>query len=54
MEATYKKLYVTLEAYDGKKLNSFVYIKETTWDGEEYKPSKRYLGVLIKGASDLT
>ena len=48
IERGYKKQMVDLTAYDGRKLNGFVYIKET--DGTEIPPSKRYLGVLCKGA----
>jgi len=48
-ERGYNKATVTLKAYDGRDLEGFVYVpkEEKT---EEYLPSKRYLGVLCKGA----
>lgn len=48
-ERGYNKAIVTLKAYDGRDLEGFVYVpkEEKT---EEYLPSKRYLGVLCKGA----
>jgi len=48
-ERGYNKAIVTLKAYDGRSLEGFVYVpkEEKT---EEYLPSKRYLGVLCKGA----
>ena len=39
---------VTLEAYDGRKLNGFVYVSKSPPTGEK-DPSARYLGVLVKG-----
>ena len=49
VEAGYNKEIVTLLAYDGRKLEGFVYMPkiDTTM---EYLPSSRYLGVLCKGA----
>ena len=49
VEAGYNKEMVTLLAYDGRKLEGFVYMPkiDTTM---EYLPSPRYLGVLCKGA----
>jgi len=48
-EKGYNKARVTLKAYDGRELDGFVYVpkEEKT---EEFLPSKRYLGVLCKGA----
>lgn len=48
-ERGYNKATVTLKAYDGRDLEGFVYVpkEEKT---EEFLPSKRYLGVLCKGA----
>ena len=49
VEVGYNKEVVTLLAYDGRKLEGFVYMPkiDTTM---EYLPSPRYLGVLCKGA----
>ena len=48
-ERGYNKALVTLKAYDGRDLEGFVYVpKEEKTD--EFLPSKRYLGVLCKGA----
>merc|ERR1740123_2131853 len=44
---TYIKETVKLTAYDGRELEGYVYMSPTT---EEWLPSKRYLGVLCKGA----
>ena len=48
-ERGYNKAIVNLKAYDGRDLEGFVYVpmEEKT---DEYLPSKRYLGVLCKGA----
>eukprot|EP00092_Neocalanus_flemingeri_P005505 GFUD01005935.1.p1 GENE.GFUD01005935.1~~GFUD01005935.1.p1 ORF type:complete len:314 (-),score=76.96 GFUD01005935.1:155-1051(-) len=48
-ERGYDKAIVTLKAYDGRELEGFVYVpkEEKT---VEFLPSKRYLGVLCKGA----
>ncbi len=44
----YDKNYVTLKAYDNRDLDGFIYIKDF---GRPDRPaSKRYMGVLIKGA----
>ncbi len=48
-EAGYNKQAVTLEAYDGRKLDGFVYMNKRPNENDG-KPSKRYLGVLVKGA----
>ena len=48
-EAGYDKKPVILEAYDGRKLNGFVYMNKKPSE-TLHKPSKRYLGVLVKGA----
>ena len=48
-EQGYKKATVTLKAYDGRDLEGFVYVPKVE-KTEEYLPSKRYLGVLCKGA----
>ena len=47
-EAGYNKKEVILEAYDGRKLNGFVYMSKNP-PTLGLKPSSRYLGVLIKG-----
>ena len=44
---TYTKETVKLTAYDGRELEGYVYMSPST---EEWLPSKRYLGVLCKGA----
>ena len=48
-ESGYAKVMVDMEAYDGRKIRGFVYHNEKNKD--ELKPTKRYLGVLIKGES---
>merc|ERR1712150_5696 len=48
-ENGYNKATVTLKAYDGRDLVGFVYVPKVE-KTEEYLPSKRYLGVLCKGA----
>lgn len=48
-ERGYNKAIVTLKSYDGRELEGFVYVpKEEKTD--EFLPSKRYIGVLCKGA----
>ncbi len=37
-----------MDAYDGRKLNGFVYVSKTPPTSEK-APSARYLGVLVKG-----
>ena len=49
VEVGYNKETVTLMAYDGRKLEGFVYMPKNT-STTEYLPSPRYLGVLCKGA----
>ncbi len=44
----YSKRFVTLDAYDGRKLKGFIYINQR--DKPDKPASKRYMGVLIKGA----
>ena len=48
-EASYKKADVSLHAYDGRILEGFVYMPKEV-KTEEFLPSKRYMGVLKKGA----
>jgi len=48
-EKGYNKATVILKAYDGRDLEGFVYLPKEK-KTEEYLPSKRYLGVLCKGA----
>ena len=46
-ERSYAKVFVDLESYDGRPLKGFVYYNaKASGDGV---PSKRYLGVLVKG-----
>jgi len=45
----YTKETVKLTSYDGRELEGYVYMSPTT---EEWLPSKRYLGVLCKGARE--
>ena len=49
VEVGYNKETVTLMAYDGRKLEGFVYMPKNI-STTEYLPSPRYLGVLCKGA----
>ncbi len=49
-EAAYRKEIVELEAYDGRKLKGFVYYNESM--RTESTPSKRYLGILVKGTDN--
>lgn len=49
-ERGYEKITVTLDAYDGRTLQAFMYFKEK--EGGGGNPSSRYLNVLIKGAKD--
>jgi len=48
-EAAYNKESITMISYDGRSLDGFVYMPKVERE-EEYLPSKRYLGVLCKGA----
>ncbi|ESO93557.1 hypothetical protein LOTGIDRAFT_232618 [Lottia gigantea] len=51
VESGYNKAQVTLEAYDGRKLDGFVYVnKPSAVSTETHQPSSRYVGVLVKGA----
>ncbi|KAK6180938.1 hypothetical protein SNE40_008900 [Patella caerulea] len=51
VEIGYDKAKITLEAYDGRTLHGFVYVnKPSASTSDEMNPSKRYIGVLIKGA----
>jgi hypothetical protein len=47
-ESGYKKAIVDLHAYDGRILKGFVYTGNAN---DTVKPTKRYMGVLIKGAT---
>ena len=42
----YKKAIVDLEAYDGRKLKGFVYHGSPA--GDDVRPTKRYMGVILK------
>ncbi len=53
-ESGYHKSMVELEAYDGRKLKGFVYNEIVDpAPAKPLTPSKRYLGVIIKGESSL-
>ena len=50
-ESGYNKTSTTFLAYDGRKLEGFVYVnKPSAAVTEPLAPSSRYLGVLVKGA----
>jgi hypothetical protein len=50
-ENAYAKKMVDLQAYDGRMLKGFVYYKTVKTTEPELAPSKRYLGVLVKGTN---
>ncbi len=45
----YKVRHVALEAYDGRRLNGFIFIANDH-SLREFAPSKRYLGIILRGA----
>jgi gamma-glutamylcyclotransferase (GGCT)/AIG2-like uncharacterized protein YtfP len=50
VERGYNKKMITLEAYDGRQLHGFVYVSKRELEStQEWAPSARYLGVLVKG-----